>query len=78
MRGLEDGLEEEMAPTPLAQSVKNPPTMQEAWGQSLGEEDPLEKEMATQSVFLPGELHVQRRLAGYSPWSRKSRTRLSD
>ena len=62
----------------MGQLVKNPPTMQEAWGQSLGEEDPLEKEMATQSVFLPGELHVQRRLAGYSPWSRKSRTRLSD
>ena len=57
MRGLEDGLEEEMAPTPLAQSVKNPPTMQEAWGQSLGEEDPLEKETATHSVFLPGEFH---------------------
>ena len=29
-------------------------------------------------VFLPGEFHGQRRLAGYSPWSRKSQTRLSD
>ena len=73
MRGLEDGLEEEMAPTPLAQSVKNPPTMQEAWGQSLGEEDPLEKEMATHSVFLPGESHRWRSLVGYSPRGRRVR-----
>ena len=29
------------------------------------------KEMATHSVFLPGEFHGQRRLAGYSPWGRK-------
>ena len=27
-------------------------------------------------VFLPGESHGQRCLAGYSPWSRKSWTRL--
>ena len=27
-------------------------------------------------VFLPGESHGQRCLAGYSPWSRRSRTRL--
>ena len=33
--------------------------------------DPLEKEMATHSVFLPGEFHAQRSLAGYSPWSHK-------
>ena len=30
-----------------------------------------EKEMATHPVFLPGESHGQRRLAGYSIWSRK-------
>ena len=29
--------------------VKNLPTMQETWLQSLGPEDPLEKEMATHS-----------------------------
>ena len=28
-------------------------------------------------VFLPGESHRQRSLVGYSPWGRKSRTRLS-
>ena len=31
---------------------KNPPAMQEAWVQSLGQEDPLEKEMATHSSSL--------------------------
>ena len=44
--------------------AKNPPSMQETWVQSLGQEDPLEKEMA---ISLPGEFHVQRSLAGYSP-----------
>ena len=32
--------------------VKNPPTMQETWVQSLGGEDPLEKETATHSSIL--------------------------
>ena len=32
--------------------VKNLPVMQEARVQSLGQEDPLEKEMATHSSFL--------------------------
>ena len=47
---------------------------------SLGREDPLEKEMATHSVFLPGKSYGQRRLVGYiqSKGSQKSRTRLSD
>ena len=40
------------------------------WVQSLGWEEPLEKEMATQ-VFLPGESHEQRRLVGCSPWSHR-------
>ena len=39
--------------------------------QSLDEEDPLEEEIATHSSFLPGESHVQRSLAGYSPWGHK-------
>ena len=34
---------------------------------SLGQEDPLEKGMATTPVFLPGGFHGQRSLAGYSP-----------
>ena len=32
--------------------VKNLPAMQETWVQSLGQEDPLEKEMATHSSIL--------------------------
>ena len=62
----------------IAQSVKNLPPMQETWVGFLGQEDPREKEMATHSVFSPGESHGQRSLAGYSPWGRKSLTQLSD
>ena len=36
----------------MAQLVKNPPTMQETKVQSLGWEDPLEKEMAAHSRIL--------------------------
>ena len=36
----------------VAQTVKRLPTMQEIWVQSLGREDPLEKEMATHSSTL--------------------------
>ena len=36
----------------VAQMVKNLPAMSEAWVQSLGLEDPLEKEMATHSNIL--------------------------
>ena len=41
--------------------------MQETWVQTLGLEDPLEKGMQPTPVFLPGESHGQRSLAGYSP-----------
>ena len=36
----------------MAQMVKNLPTMQETWVQSLGREDPLEKGRATHSSIL--------------------------
>ena len=36
----------------LAQMVKNLPAMQETWVQSLGQEDMLEKGMATHSNIL--------------------------
>ena len=51
---------------PGAQVIKNLPAMQEIWVQSLGREDPLEKEMAAHSIILvwripwteePGGLH---------------------
>ena len=45
---------------------------------SLGQEDPLQKEMAAHSSILAWETPWTEELVGYSPWSRKSRTRLSD
>ena len=36
----------------MAQTVKNPHTMQESWVQSLDQEDSLEKGMATHSSIL--------------------------
>ena len=36
---------------------KNPPAMRETWVQSLGWEDPLEKERLSTPVFWPGEIH---------------------
>jgi len=41
--------------------VKNPPAMQETGVQSLGWEDPLEKEMATHSSILAWKI----------PWTEK-------
>ena len=43
-------------PSLVAQLVKNLPAMQETWVQSLGQEDALEKEMATQSSILAWEI----------------------
>ena len=45
--------------------------MQETQVQSLGQEDSLEKGMATIPVFLPGESHGQKNLAGYTPRGHK-------
>ena len=36
----------------MAQTVKSLPAKWETWVQSLGQKDPLEKEMATQSGIL--------------------------
>ena len=43
----------------MAQWIKNPPAMQEmqeTWVQSLGQEDPMEEEMATHSSILVWEI----------------------
>ena len=40
----------------MAQTVKNLPTMQEMQVQSLGREEPLEKEMATHSSTVAWEI----------------------
>ena len=59
----------------LTQMIKNLPAMQETRVRSLDQEDSLKKGMATHSClendnleFLPGKLHGQRSLVGYSPW----------
>ena len=55
----------------VAQLVKNLPAVQETQVRSLGWEDPLEKEMATTLVSLPGKFHGQRSLVGCGPWAHK-------
>ena len=55
----------------VAQTVKNPPAMQETSVQSLGWEDLLEEGMATHSSIIPGKSHGQKSLEDYSPWGRK-------
>ena len=59
---------------PGSSVVKNPPanagdTETGIW--SLDQEDLLEEEMETTLVFLSGESHGQKYLAGYSPWVAK-------
>ena len=51
--------------------VKHLPTTQETWVQSLGQEDLLEKEMATHSSSLAWKIPDGGTWLGYSPWSRK-------
>ena len=48
--------------------IKNLPANAGDAVQSLGQEDPVEKEMA---VFLPGQSYGWRSLVGYSPLGRK-------
>ena len=55
----------------VTQSVKNLPAVQETWVQSLGWEDPLEKERQPTPLSLPEKSHGQRSLVGCSPWGLK-------
>ena len=48
----------------MARMVKNMPAMQETWVQSLGWDDPLEKEMATHSSILAWEIPWIEELGG--------------
>ena len=45
--------------------------MQETQVWSLGQEDPLEKGIATHSSIFAGKFHGQWSLVGYSPWGHK-------
>ena len=55
----------------VAQRIKCLPAMQEIWVRSLGQEHPLEKEMAIHSSTLAWKSHGQRSLVDYSPWDRR-------
>ena len=48
--------------SPVAQWVKHPPAMQEMQVQPLGQEDPLEEEMATHSSIIAWKI----------PWTEES------
>ena len=52
----------------MAQTIKNLPAIQEIWVRSLGQEDPLEKGMATHSSILVWRIPWTVNLAGYGPW----------
>ena len=62
----------------IAQLVKNLPAMQEIQVHKLDQEDPLEKEMATNSSILAWRIPWTGCLVGYSPCGRKSWTQLND
>ena len=51
----------------VAQSVKNLPAMQEVRVPSLGQEDPLEEEMATHSSILAQEIPWTKEPGGLQP-----------
>ena len=58
--------------------VKRLPTIQETQAQSLGREDPLEKEMAIHSIILAWKILWTEESGGRVHEVAKSRTRLSD
>ena len=51
--------------------VKNPPANAGDVGSIPGSGGSVEKGWQLTPVFLPGESHGQRSLAGYSPWDHK-------
>ena len=55
----------------VAQTVKHLPAMRETWVQSLGREDPLEKEMATHSSTLAWKIPWTEDPRGLHPWDCK-------
>ena len=64
----------------VTQTVKNPPDIQETQVtqiQSLGQEDPLEKEMATHSSILAGRIPRTEEPGGLQSMGSQSQTRLS-
>ena len=64
-------MKKKIRPSLVVLMVKNLPVMQETQVCSPGQKNPLETEMATHYIFLPGEFHGQMSLVGYSSWSCK-------
>ena len=62
----------------VAQRIKNLPAMPETRVQSLGWEDPLEKEMATHSSILAWRIPWTEEPGGLQSTGSQSRTRLSE
>ena len=62
----------------MAQTLKNLPAMQETQVQSLGQEDPLEKGMATHSSILAWRIPWAEEPGGLLFLVAKSQTQLSD
>ena len=67
-----------VVPSPVAQSVKSLPAMQETWVQSLGWEDSSEKGMATHSSTLAWRIPWTEKLGRMQSMVSQSRTQLSD
>ena len=55
----------------VAQTVKRLPARQKTWVQSLGQEDPLEKEMATHYSILAWRIPWMEELCGLQSTGRK-------
>ena len=62
----------------VAQTVKNLPAMRETRVQSLGQEDPLEKGMATHSSVLSWEIPWTEEPGGLQFVGSQSQTRLTN
>ena len=62
----------------MAQTVKNPPAVQETWVRSWGQEHPLEKKMATGSSILAWRIPQTEEPGGLQSIGSQSWTRLSD
>ena len=62
----------------MAQRLKHLPGMQETGVRSLGQEDPLEKEMATHSSTLAWRIPWREEPDGLHQGAAKRRARLSD
>ena len=62
----------------MAQMVRSPPAVQETRVRSLGQEDPLEKEMATHSSILAWKIPWTEEPFRLQSMESQSRTQLSD